>query len=174
MADRFCHRLAIARIRDGERLELVADAEERRAIAERLGFASLDSFEADLTLERDGPRIRARGRLRAALQQPCVATGEPVHETLDELFDLVFSPEPATTSPDEEIELGKDDCDTIFYEHGTIDLGSAVADTLALAVNPYPRSQGADAALRNAGVIGEEQAGPFAALAQLRKGRDGP
>jgi hypothetical protein len=44
--------------------------------------------------------------------------------------------------------------------------------TLALCVNPYPRSAEADATLRQAGVLSEEdaaeQSGPFAALAALR------
>jgi uncharacterized metal-binding protein YceD (DUF177 family) len=77
-------------------------------------------------------------------------------------------PEPAVTSPDEEIELGESDCDTVFYDGAQIDLGTAVADTLALSVDPYPRSAGAEAALKEAGVLTEEQAGPFAALAALK------
>lgn len=170
MTDPFCHRLAIDRIRDGERLELVAGDEERRAIAERLGLASLDRLEASATLERDGPRVRARGRVRAELEQNCVATGEPVRETVDEPFDILFVPEPAALAPEEEVELSGEECDTVFYAGGAIDLGSAIADTLALAIDPYPRRPGAEATLREAGVLSEEQAGPFAALAKLKKG----
>ena len=44
------------------------------------------------------------------------------------------------------------------------------ADTLALSLNPYPRSAGADAALREAGVLTEEQTSPFAVLAKLKGG----
>jgi hypothetical protein len=47
-------------------------------------------------------------------------------------------------------------------------LGSAVADTLALSIDPFPRSASAEAALREAKVLSEEQAGPFAALAKLK------
>jgi len=66
--------------------------------------------------------------------------------------------------------LGPADCDVVFYDEGIIDLGSAIADTLALSLNPYPRSAGADAALKEAGILTEAEAGPFAALAQLKKG----
>ena len=38
----------------------------------------------------------------------------------------------------------------------------------AMAIDPYPRSPAAAEALREAGVIGEEEAGPFAALAALK------
>lgn len=172
MRDPFCHRLSLDQLRDGERVDLIADDSERQTIAERLGLLSLDRLEANATLERDGPRIRARGRLRASLEQSCVATGDPVPEHVDEPFDLLFMPEPGARGADEEIELTEEDCDTVFYDGGAIDLGSAVADTLALSVNPYPRSQGAEEALKEAGVLNEEQAGPFAALAKLKKGGD--
>ena len=54
----------------------------------------------------------------------------------------------------DEIELSEDDCDTVFYTGGAIDLGEAAAETLALALDPFPRSPGAAAALREAGVGG--------------------
>ena len=57
--------------------------------------------------------------------------------------------------PDEEIELGPDDCDVVFYDGQAIDLGEAIADTLALAMQPYPRSPGAEAALKQAKTHGE-------------------
>jgi len=57
----------------------------------------------------------------------------------------------------------------VFHDGAAIDLGGAIADTLALALDPYPRSAAAETALREAGVLSEEEAGPFAALAQLKK-----
>jgi uncharacterized metal-binding protein YceD (DUF177 family) len=172
MADRFAHNLRLDQIRDGERLDLVADESERRAISDRLRLGRLDRFEAHVTLSRTGPAIRAEGRIVASLEQSCVVTGEPVPAHVDEAFTLLFMPEPKEARPDEEVELGEQDCDVVFYEGGAIDLGSAVADTLALSVDPYPRSASAEAALREAGVLTEEQASPFAALAALKKGSD--
>lgn len=172
MRDSFGHRLNLDSIRGGERIDLVADDAERDAVAERLGLAALERLEAHVTLERDGPRIRAQGRVRAALEQCCVATDEPVAEHVDEPFEVVFLPEPEPDSAEEEIELAAEDCDVVFYDGASIDLGTAVADTLALSVDPFPRSAGADAVLGEAGVLSEEQAGPFAVLAKLKKGSD--
>jgi uncharacterized metal-binding protein YceD (DUF177 family) len=172
MNDRFAHHLRLDQIRDGERLDLVADEAERRSIADRLRLSSLDRLEAHATLSRTGAMVRAEGRLAATLEQSCVVTGEPVAAHVDEPFALLFMSEPETPGPDDEIELGEEDCDVIFYDGGAIDLGSAIADTLALSIDPYPRSAGADAALREAGVLTEEQASPFAALAALKKGSD--
>ena len=170
----FGHRIAVDTIRDGHRIDLAADEAERTAIADRLGLLSLECLKAHLTLERKGVRILANGRIGASLEQSCIATGDPVAEHIDEPFELVFVPEPAQATPDQEIELGETDCDVVFYEGGAIDVGAAIADTLALAMNPYPRSAGADAALKEAGVLSELEAGPFAALTKLKRGNDEP
>lgn len=170
MSDRFAHRLRLDQIGDGERLDLVADEAERGEIARRLSLLSLERLEAHVTLTRTSETIRAQGRLLAALAQSCVVSGDPVAAHVDEPFTIQFIPEPATSNADEEIELGKEDCDTVFYDGAVIDLGSAIADTLALSVDPYPRSAGADAALKEAGILTEEQASPFAVLAGLGRG----
>lgn len=172
MRDDFAHRLRLDSIGAGQRLDLVADESERKAIAERLRLASLERLDAHAVLERDGAEVRARGRVRAALEQSCIATGEPVGEHVDEAFDIRFLPAPVEATPDEEIELGPQDCEIVFYDGQAIDLGEAIADTLALAMQPYPRSPDAEEALKQAGVVSEAEAGPFAALAKLKRGGD--
>lgn len=161
----FVHRLQLDQIRDGDRIDINANAGELAAIAGRLRLLSLDRLDAHTVLARDGERVKATGRLKASLSQACVATGEPVAEHVDEAFSLSFVPAPTA---DVELELDAEQLDTIFHDGASIDLGTAIADTLALAVDPYPRSAKADAALREAGVLSEEEAGPFAALAALK------
>jgi uncharacterized metal-binding protein YceD (DUF177 family) len=168
MTDGFAHQLRLDQLRDGERLDLSADEAERAAIAKRLDLASLDRLEAHVCLDRTGDVVRAHGRLLASLDQSCVVTGEPVAAHVDEPFALLFVPEPPCGGPDEEIELGTSDLDVVFHDGAAIDLGGALADTLALSLDPYPRSAGADAALKEAGVLTEEQASPFAVLAKLK------
>ena len=169
MTDTFAHRLPLNQIRDGERIEISADEGERRQIADRLGLRSLDRLEAHATLDRKGEIIRARGRLKASLCQSCAVTDEPVDAHADEAFDIYFLPEPTASSLDEEVELVEGDCDVVFHDGSGIDLGGAIADTLALGLDPYPRSAGAEAALKEAGVLSEAEAGPFAALAKLKR-----
>ena len=164
----FNHRQSLAEIRDGDRLELIASDEELQDIAQRLGLLTLDRLEAHVALSRDADTVRAQGRVKATLNQACVATGEPVRAHVDEPFDLRFIPAPSVASPDEEIELSGTELDTMFHDGKTIDLAAAVTDSLALALDPYPRSASADAALREAGVMSEEEASPFAALAALK------
>lgn len=169
MSDEFAHKLRLDQIRDGMRIDLNASAEDCAAICRRLRLLSLDRLEAHAVLTRDGERVHAEGRVMAALDQACVATGEPVSEAVDEAFAIDFLPVPRGEARDEEIELDAAACDTVFHDGAAIDLGSAIADTLALSLDPYPRSAGAEAVLKEAGVLGEGEAGPFAALAKLRK-----
>ena len=170
MTEEFAHRLPLNQIRDGERIDLVADEAERLKIADRLDLRSLDRLEAHATLERKGEIVRARGRLKAGLCQSCVVTGDPVDAHVDEAFDIYFLPELSAGGSDEEVELVESDCDVVFHDGSAIDLGSAIADSLALSLDPYPRSAGAEATLKEAGVLTEAEAGPFAALAKLKRG----
>lgn len=150
------------------RLAIEADAAERSALAKRFGLPGIASLEASADLVRKGVEIVATGRLAASVTQSCVASGEPVEARVDEPFELVFRPGPEQGRPDEEVELSEAELDVVFYEGASIDLGEAVAESLALSLDPYPRSPDADAALKAAGVKSEEEAGPFSALAALK------
>ncbi|MDQ8756952.1 DUF177 domain-containing protein [Sphingosinicella sp. LHD-64] len=149
-------------------MTIAADADERAALAKRFALIAIDRLAADAALARRGDVVTARGKLRAAVTQSCVASGAPVPAEIDEAFEIAFHPQPADSPPDEEVELGHDDLDVVFYTGGSIDLGEAVAETLALALDPYPRAPDAEAALKAAGVKSEEEAGPFGALTGLR------
>lgn len=145
-----------------------ADESERAVLAQRFGLSALDRLEADFSLSEEDGAILARGRVRASLAQPCVATGEPVAETIDTDFALRFVVEGDALPEGEELELDAQDVDTIGYDGQQIDMGEAVAETMALAMTPFPRSSDADAYLKEAGVLSEEQASPFAALLALK------
>lgn len=168
MSENFEFLLPLDQVHEGERVELSATELQCSAIAKRLGLLSLSAMKAHVVLSRESDKVNAKGRVMANLEQACVATGEPVAALIDEPFSLHFVSEP-TSAPDEEIELEGAALDTIFHDGARIPLGDAIVDTLALALNPYPRSADAEDALRAAGVISEEEAGPFAALAALKE-----
>jgi uncharacterized metal-binding protein YceD (DUF177 family) len=86
---------------------------------------------------------------------------------MDEAIHIRFIPEPVV-SGEVELELEADDCDTMFHDGQTIDLGEAVAQSLGLALNPYPRSPEAEKMLKAAGVKSEDEVVPTGALAGLK------
>ena len=153
----------------GERARTVAieaGEGERAALAERFGLVSVESLAAELTLRREAGGIAARGRVTAEVIQACVVTDAPVPARIDEHVALLFVPEGGDS--DEEIELSAEDLDVVPYAGGAIDLGEAAAETMALALDPFPRAPDAEAALRAAGVLTEEEAKPAGALAGLK------
>lgn len=148
-------------------VSIAAEEGERGALAARFELNGIERLEAHAELTRDGDVVTAAGKLEAAVTQACVASGDPVPARIIEDFALRFvpaGPEPKA----EEVELDESDLDEIDYEGNAIDLGEAVAQTMALALDPFPRAAGADEKLRKAGVLGEEDAGPFAALKALK------
>ena len=147
-----------------------ANEAERTALARRFSLVAIDRLAADLSLVRTGESVTAWGTVHAVVTQSCVASGEPVEATIDAPFEIRFSPEPEShPGSDEEIELSEAECDVVFYDGVALDVGEAVAETLALNLDPWPRAPGADEALREAGIKSEEEAGPFAALAGLKE-----
>lgn len=169
----FAHHLPIDQIRDGMRLDLTADEAERAAITARLALLALSRLDAHVTLHCDGRTVKCEGRLKARFDQACIASGDPVAGSVDEAFSLLFVPPPVVDGAEPEIELEGDDLDSVIHDGQAIDLGEALADTLALALDPYPRGPRADEALKAAGVLSEAEAGPFAALAKLKGGSGG-
>jgi uncharacterized metal-binding protein YceD (DUF177 family) len=154
-------------IGEGERaVAIVADAEERAALARRFALVGVARLEASFAVRRDGGAVLATGRVTAAVTQACSITGEPIEARVDEPVSLRFVDQ--GSAAEEEVELSADAVDTLPIESGAVDLGEAAAETMALALDPFPRAPGADAALAEAGVLGEGQAGPFGALAGLK------
>ena len=146
---------------------IAADAGERAALAARFGLIAVDVLEAEFAIRRSAGAVLATGRVHAAVVQACAITGDPLPVTVDEPVALRFV-EPGNGSGEDEVELAADTIDTIELEGGAVDLGEAAAETMALALDPFPRGPGAAAALAKAGVVSEEEAGPFGALAALR------
>ena len=157
----FSRPLALGRVGpEGRREVLEASAAECAALARRFGIPSIESLRAELHLkpEPDGA-VLAEGRLEATVTQSCVVTLEPVPQQVQEAVALRLLP--PGRAPDE----GPEEIDEIETEHGIADLGEAVAEQLALALDPYPRAPGA-ALPPEAGDAG---GGKLAGLAALRR-----
>ncbi|KUR73078.1 DNA-binding protein [Novosphingobium fuchskuhlense] len=150
-------------------LVLVPDEAARRRLAGRFGITAIPAMQATIQLVREGERVTATGRLVADVIQACRVSAEdfPVH--IDEPVHMRFVPPIGAITPDEELELTADDLDEIEYEGTAFDLGEALAQTLALAIDPFAEGPNADAFRAEHGLDGEALTGPFAALAALKK-----
>jgi uncharacterized metal-binding protein YceD (DUF177 family) len=148
-------------------LEIEASADERAALAQRFGLQDVAELKAQATVTPVAAGIEVAGHMKGRATQSCVVTGGPVPAFVSQNFAVRFVA-PDATPEAEEIELNAEDCDIMEHDGQAIDIGEAVAQTLGLALDPYPRSANAEARLREAGVLAEGEAGPFGALAALR------
>ena len=162
-------RMVELRAVDARVRHLEAGEAERAALAERFGLVSIGRLEADIELTAEGPAVDATGTLIAEIVQSCAVTGDDLPVSISEPIAFRFVPEGAPAHPDEEIELDAGELDEIPYEGSSFDLGEAVAESLALAIDPYATGSNADALRKEAGLLDEGSAGPFAALAALKK-----
>ena len=152
---------------------VVATDAECAALAQRFDLLGLTALAVDLTLVADAIGVRVAGRLTARGEQACAVSAEPVAFALDEPVDLHFS---AAAEPDgDEVELAGADLDVLPLDGDALDLGEAVAQSLGLALDPYPRAPDEVRAAAARFVISEAEAeaqraadkaaaSPFAAL----------
>lgn len=131
---------------EGREIEVRADEAQRAAIAERLNISAVDKLEAKLKLTRFRGGLRVEGRLDAITEQPCVVSFVPVKQAIGEEVERVFLPaaeQPAVsmTHPEVYIDLEADELPDYFEGH-EVDLSEALVETVALALDPYPRAEG--------------------------------
>jgi uncharacterized metal-binding protein YceD (DUF177 family) len=148
--------------------KLSADQEQRRALALRFDIPKISSIAATYKLVAGERGIAFTGMLTSDLHQSCAITGEAIPVKIRDKFDILFIQKPDPSELEEEIELTEDECDIVEYEQAQIDLGEAIAQTLYLSLDPYPRGPDADNVAKKKGLKSEAEAGPFGALAALK------
>ena len=154
---------------DGKELEISATPAECIALARRFSLVSIARLAARVQLVREGEVVLANGRLLAELVQSCAISAEDLPVWIDEPLALRFLSENAAAAPiSEEEELSADACDEIPFSGDRLDLGEAVAQSLALAIDPFATGPDAEKMRREAGLLDEGQTGPIAALAALK------
>ncbi len=166
--------------REAVPVSLALAPEETAALARFLDLRAIEGVALEgRLLPADAQGWRLEGRLAATVEQACVVTLEPVRSAIEVAIDRRFVPavELRAAEPDlpSERELGHEDDPDPF--DGAIELAEVVVETLALAIDPYPRAEGAELGARIAGPPGveamtDEAARPFAKLAALAKRTD--
>ena len=157
---------------EGKALRLDAGETERAALAERFGLVRIDRLEADLHLTRDDRTVTATGTMVADFVQSCAVSAEDLHVSVEEKLHLRFVPERTDYAPEEEVEFESGEIDEIDYAGTTIDVGEAVAQSLALAIDPFATGPMAEPVRKQAGLMAPEDTGPFAALKGLLPGKE--
>ncbi|HSB58940.1 MAG TPA: DUF177 domain-containing protein [Methyloceanibacter sp.] len=167
--------LRVDELKEGEERVMEVNRAEREAVAALLDLRALDRLTFAFRLRRRGQgRLALQGNLAAAVTQTCVVSLEPVESALDVPVEVEFWPVPMiddlAASPDEAASHGTLDWPEPI-EGGKIDLGPVVYETLATALDPYPKREGVSFEWSEAPSTGaepEQAESPFAALKRLK------
>ena len=167
--------LRVDEIRDGTSGEIAVTKTEMDAIARMLDLVALDGLTFLYRLDHGGGgRLHLTGRLHANVTQTCVVSLDPVEANLDVPVEVEFWPAPLV----EQLERSAEEAGTLglldwpeAVVDGRIDLGPVIYETLATALEPYPKREGVsfDWSQGPSEEVGSAKSGPFAALAALKR-----
>ena len=119
----------------GSHERVTADEKECTALAKRLGLPKLHSLGGLLRATPwRGGGLKITGTLKAEVDQVSVISLETFTSTLEYAIERYFLPHRAGIPTNEE--------DVDIIEHGIVDLGEILAETMALELDPYPRKEG--------------------------------
>jgi hypothetical protein len=165
----------VDQIRDGASGEVSATQAEMGVIATMLDLAGLEELRLAYRFDdRGGGRLRLAGTLHANATQTCVISLEPVEARIEVPVEVEFWPEGLIPQPEGSASdpglSGPGEWQEPIVD-GRIDLGPILYESLATALDPYPKREGARFAWQEGeGVEGESTGtGPFAALEALKR-----
>lgn len=172
------HLVSVSRLpQKGMAVRLKASDQECAALARAHGLQSVTNFEAAILVakwRRDGVRIS--GTITANIVQTCSITLEPLPAQIATEIDAMFVPENsklARPKIDDNGEMildadGPDAPET--FEGDQLDVGAIAEEFFALAIDPYPRKEGAELEFRpEPEEIIENKVSPFAKLADFKQ-----
>lgn len=155
----------------GDAVRIVADAEQRAAIAKWSGVLSVEKFEAAIELKKlSATRFGLSFHLLAEVNQACVVTLEPVAGRIDHRFEreLHFigqvrhkADSPTELVLDADPDEGPEEIQSLHY-----DLAGPVLEEYVLSLEPYPRRPGVAFAPKPDAEEAPES--PFAVLKTLK------
>jgi hypothetical protein len=129
---------------------ITADEAQRARLAQQHGVLSVERWTAELLIapwKRNG--VKVSGSVAADITQECVVTLEPVQAHISEEVSAIYFPEDSKLGrlgfhEAGEVRLdaeGPDSPET--FSGDTIDVGALAEEFFGLAIDPYPRKEGA-------------------------------
>lgn len=156
-----------------QRLRLEADGATRARVAKLLEVEAVKALSADLAIAPWLDGLEITGRVDAVVERICGVSLDPFDETITESVEARRAPPGSPNLPleapaDHESELPEHDPAEAGETTG-VDVAALCIETLALALDPYPRKPGVEFEA----AAPDPADSPFAALARLKRGGEG-
>lgn len=165
--------LKVDEIKDGSSAEIVVKDADLEAVANMLDLVALERLVFAYRFDHHGGgRLRLTGTLRGSATQTCVISLDPVETAVEVPVEQEFWPRGLIAQLEENTAdsggAGLLDWPESIVD-GMIDLGPVIYESLATALDPYPRREGASFDWSQGSGDEEPRSGPFAALAALKR-----
>jgi uncharacterized metal-binding protein YceD (DUF177 family) len=158
----------------GLQTDRAATPEERDTVAHALDVLAVSSLTAQYAIApRGAGHFRLTGNLKAQVEQSCVVTLEPLTNEIAESFSVDYWPERELPEPSGGVIDVHDEVDLEPIVGNQIKVGRVVFDTLAGAIDLFPRKPGVTLESSEAPPEGkgDQSPGPFAVLAKMKNKR---
>lgn len=143
-------------------VKFVASDKELKSLATRFDFLDVLSLTAELTICKSAPDCwYVTGKLRGLVVQACSSTGVPLREIVDFMIEERYV---RSVGNQEEVEVYVGAAEPL--ENETINIGELLAQSLAIAVSPWPRAPEAPETYTSGEELPDH---PFAGLAALKR-----
>lgn len=162
----FSHRIPLEKLSErAQHHVLEAGTAARAALSARFDLIAVGRLIAHVSVEKQGRSALLSGRFKADVVQRCALSGEPVRAHVAQTLALCFEPEDQDPG---DIELEAGALDVLAVEDGSVDIGEAVAQSLFLALDPYPRADDMTLARVRALLLSEDEARATEAAAKAK------
>ena len=142
--------------------KFVASDEELKRLAKRFKFLGVLSLSAELTICKSAHDCwDVTGQLKGIVVQACGSTSVPLRETVDFPIEERYV---RSVGNQEEVEVHMGVAEPL--ENEAINIGELLAQSLAIAVTPWPRAPGAPEKFTSGEELPDH---PFAGLAALKR-----
>ena len=142
--------------------EFVASDKELKILATRFKFLDVLSLSAVLTICKSAQDCwDVVGQLRGVVVQACGSTGVPLRETVDFLIEERYV---RSGGDQKEVDVHMGVAEPL--ENEAINIGELLAQSLAIAVTPWPRAPEAPEKFTSGGEFTDH---PFAGLAAFKR-----
>jgi uncharacterized metal-binding protein YceD (DUF177 family) len=164
----FSHHFDLATLpRDGAEEYFEVSEAACRAIAAAFSVNAIEDFTARLNISRVArDEFQVEGNFKATVGQTCIVTLQPIRTRLDQDVTRRYRLVARGASRSRVEDVAVDEDATEIIESTRIDLAAPVLEELSLAIDPYPRLEGAE--FENAAKDEAAEDSPFAVLKALK------
>lgn len=152
---------------EGQDFEIMLDEKAVGILVDRLDLVELRNVRAEGKVWPMDEGVYVDFRLTAHVEQTCVVTLDPVGTDVDERVSLQYTPAASEPAEPSVIDMDDEDDPPELLVDDRVDIGAAMAEHLALALDPWPRKP--DAELPSGlGKENDTRENPFAVLSELK------